>query len=470
MALLPISNRIAFILSTIFALVHYGKALNDNSTTTLKENDIWCGGKWIIYKSQGQLDVDLSILLNSSIVVTNPPYECHFKIRANTPISFQWFKFSRNFTGKYGDCNQTNNIVKVWTGCQDREEHCFTNYMQSNYELHASDGCYDIELSTDIKDKIFLANFKPAWFNTASTPYDDDSTSSSFSNHLVFIIIGPIVFLIAVIGITFALMRQAQHRRLVDTLQVEQNLISQQTSSSSEAQEECPNSPTSLLQKTERQLSNDSKARYSQRFSQQFQEGMTDHYYYPAKRISYISNRYSRNMPAEYRVSRVRCSRSYSAGESSMPRPPGEIARRSIARRSPTHSADWSNKVQLVDVHSPKVQHPQNVVHQLQHQTSYHQQQPILHSQQSVQHLQHQTSYQQQLSNNPQQLQHQNSQFQHPTSHDQPQPNTNYDPPQQLPLTPSSTMISPPQISPTAIQEEEEAPPYEKVIAQGNAD
>ena len=116
MASLPIENRIALILSTIIALVHYGAASNDNSSTALKENESWCGGKRIIHKSQGQLDVDLSILLNSSITTTDPPFECNFKIRANTPISFQWFKFSRNFTGKYGDCNQTNNIVKVWTG------------------------------------------------------------------------------------------------------------------------------------------------------------------------------------------------------------------------------------------------------------------------------------------------------------------------------------------------------------------
>ena len=265
-------------------------------------------------------------------------------------------------------------------------------------------------------------------------------------------------------------MRQAQHRRLVDTLQAEQNLISQQTSSSSEAQEECPNSPTSLLQKTERQLSNDSKIRYSQRFSQQFQEGMTDHYYYPAKRISYISNRYSRNIPAEYHVSRVRCSRSYSAGESSMQRPPGEIARRSIARRSPTHSADWTNKVQLVDVHSPQVQHPQNVVHQLQQQTSYHPQQPVLHSQQSGQYLQRQISYQQQVSNNPQHFQQQNSQLQHQISQNQPSSQLQQnaiDLQQQKPPTPS-TIMSSPQISPTTIQEEEEAPLYEEVVAQGN--
>ena len=60
----------------------------------------------------------------------------------------------------------------LFTRCQDREEHCFTHYMQSNYELHASDGCYDIELSTDIKGKIFLANFKPAEYNTANSKFN----------------------------------------------------------------------------------------------------------------------------------------------------------------------------------------------------------------------------------------------------------------------------------------------------------
>ena len=130
------------------------------------------------------------------------------------------------------------------------------------------------------------------------------------------IIIIPIVILIAVIGITFAMMRQAQHSRMVDTLQSQQKLLhyQQQASTSTEAQED-EWSPNALRRQHSSSLhSQNDLQRYSLNDNNN-NNGYSSQRSKKSKRASYLSNRSSRGLTTNSECPSLR---PYSAGEATL--------------------------------------------------------------------------------------------------------------------------------------------------------
>ena len=112
-------------------------------------------------------------------------------------------------------------------------------------------------------------------------------------------------------------MRQAQQNRLLDTLQGQQKLLSQQTSTNESAGS--PTSPNSFV--IEKQTSNDGNPKFTGGYAYILMPGQHGEY---EKRLSYISHS---SIPGEIRISKEK----HRAEGNTIS--PGEI-RKSIARRS----------------------------------------------------------------------------------------------------------------------------------------
>ena len=134
------------------------------------------------------------------------------------------------------------------------------------------------------------------------------------------IIIIPIVILIAVIGITFAMMRQAQHSRMVDALQSQQKLLhyQQQASTSTEAHDDEWSTNSLRRQHSSQQNWQNEFHRYSlndNNNNNKNNNNSSSQRTNKSKRASYLSNRSSRYMTT---TNDCISSRPYSASETTL--------------------------------------------------------------------------------------------------------------------------------------------------------